>query len=852
MNEDHVPKGFASRSKSVGAVHQESAAKQSIPNTHEIQNEIGNGGVYDGFDEEGISQDSLAGNQRPLMMYDESGNAIPVPMGKFYYDNVAPNVSDDQDLKGPDTENSCMTKTAAMRLPQDRVYLTHNEAVENNKTENKENYEKDRALVEDVDDDEYEDDPEDPFANQFMRIQAPAARLKDVSRVKRDLHHDKPRRRGSMMVGLQRAVSSVRISENARSNQGLARSQSRVRVSAAKLGRLMSKTKEKKQPGEGSNENLSHSPPNLQDREKPSDLQRQDSSQRFGGLQRARESTASKPGRRQGLAAVGRMMSLKKQKGSTREVATEQRSEGAGTSDSNDRPVDIPRAQTATSTNLKGGVRSSIAQVGRMLSMQRKKPVANPRNPEVSGSQGSDIPGKMLESESINSDISLQRDRLDSKGEKQNTGAVRVGLAKMGRMMSFRKKPQNSKAVENSIEGAKESNNAVHFSPLSSSTVSSKVAENSKSSNTYGGEHDRTRPTSSATSRKESGRMNLRAAGRLLSFSRKPAGTEANRESNADGKNSNMKRAQSAPPKRDEHDSSSKGRDKLDGRASTFYYSVINSESVLECKLLESNSHIRIPVIAMAEYSGPVSQTKWFVDAFTLPHNAVRRECIDLYDVLSGMARCHGSADITRDDLNDFEDWWRVASKFFKCYFEMERTILFPWVDKIARKEMEIEMALRKMRTMKDKLQELQGKVDKLWKDKELYGAGHMFCLLYKSVDDFVPRMMNYFADQEVFLPALVRGFYRLEDRLKMDKEVVRAFMGGELTRRNREEAHHNLILLVRWISNPRQLKAWIGKNLNNNAKAMYGHWYKKFQDEHYRLVKTIRDRGRDPLAPSL
>ncbi|CDF34678.1 unnamed protein product [Chondrus crispus] len=393
------------------------------------------------------------------------------------------------------------------------------------------------------------------------------------------------------------------------------------------------------------------------------------------------------------------------------------------------------------------------------------------------------------------------------------------------------------------------------MSPLSSSTLSSNPLEGSASESDrqgQGQEGERTR-SSGNNLRKEATRMNLRAAGRLLSFSRKPPAS-------GDGQ-----KVPTFPSRKDvsvEHVDNAKGSHlglrgsepesnarKLDGRANKFFYSEISSERIRASKTLRSETHIRVPVIAMAEYSGPVSRTKWYIDGFTLPHNAVRRECIDLYEILTSMARCKGTGDITRDDINDIEDWWQTASSFFNCYFEMERTILFPWVDAAGTSDEEVQLALSKMRSLKDRLQEHLVKVDNVWNEKPLSSPEEMFALLYKAVDLFVPRLMNYFADQEVLLPTIVRGFYKLEDRTKMDKEMVNVFMGGPLTRKSKEEQHHNLILLIRWIGNPRQLRAWIGKNLNSNARAQYGNWYNQYQEHHYRFVKTLRNRSKVMLS---
>lgn len=654
---------------------------------------------------------------------------------------------------------------------------------------------------------------------------------------------------------LQRAVSIVKISNNgqaraaASSEPPPSKQLSGAQSSAGTLARAMSFSRDTKSEAQTVVED-DKTTPNVE---------------HAFGLERPRESAATRPVKRQGLSAVGRIMSINKSKGplkvSTSISTTEEensRKKRSAESGLTSQPQSSSQSNCSTSTKIGG--RAGLSQVGRMLSINRKKS-PQPANPQAAATDKLAASRNHVEPESMTSARSIDRDRHESKSDKHNNAPVRMGLAKMGRMMSLRSKKHATQHQEDS-SGAKADNESLkrsHLSPISSSTVSSNPV-GSPATDVDRQVHDGERARPSLTNlRKEATRINLRAAGRLLSFSRKPpsSGDGAHRGrtllARDDGVSEGAdktKRAQSVPAKKgDESNAGSSVGKKLDGRANKFFYSEINSDRVRMSGVLGSDTHIRVPVIAMAEYSGPVSRTKWYIDGFTLPHNVVRRECIDLYDILTSIARCKGTGDVTRDDVNDFEDWWKTASAFFNCYFEMERTILFPWVDAAGSRDWEVQLALKKMRSMKDRLQEHLVKVDQVWNEKTFKGPGQMVALIYKAVDEFVPRLMNYFTDQEVLLPAIVKGFYKLEDRLKMDKEMVNAFMGGVITRKTKEESHHNLILLIRWIGNPRQLRAWIGKNLNSNARSQYGNWYSQYQEQHYRFVKTLRTRSKMMVA---
>lgn len=858
---------LGSRSKSLGAALKERGMPRGLPMAPEVEYEIGNGDLSDSDHESDSASEDAPSGRRIAMVYDEHGNATPMPMARFYYDAVTCQESDNDDtdddggIRGQNNKGQGLTRAVAhMSSQRDRGNLSNSDSSDEDSDQRHHDSAQNEAnaFVEDAEDHEYEDESEDgqsdPYKNQFMRIQIPAAQLKDVSRVKKDLDHDKLRRRRSLRVGLQRAVSTVKIGDGNRARGAAPTAPSASRQtsghsSVGKLRRTISFSKETKTDTETKAENNMKAPEEVQAR----------------GVERPRESTATRPVKRQGLSAVGRALSITKAKGSSSSARDDgpdesKRQDRSRSSDLGSNSPRIAASQPIAANPNRTGTRAGLSQVGRILSINRKKPT--PVDFQSNSTENADGRRNAAEPVSAASDRSADRERQDCKSDRHNNAPVRMGLAKMGRMMSLRSRKHSTQNQADGIgdKGTdKDLGKKTHFSPLSSSTMSSNPVDSPGSDMDRQG-HDGDRPKMSVNNtRKEATRMNLKAAGRLLSFSRKPntsgdggqrGRTLLARDETGSEKGSMSKRALSVPPKKmaEPSNPSNTGK-KLDGRANKFFYSEINSERVRMSSLLGSDTHIRVPVIAMAEYSGPVSRTKWYIDGFTLPHNAVRRECIDLYEILASMARCQGPGDITRDDVNDLEDWWKIASSFFHCYFEMERTILFPWVDAAGARDWEVQLALKKMRSMKERLQEHLIKVDNVWSQKSSKGPGEMFALVYKAVDLFVPRLMNYFADQEVLLPAIVKGFYKLEDRLKMDKEMVNSFMGGAVTRKTKEEPHYNLILLIRWIGNPRQLRAWIGKNLNSNARAQYGNWYNQYQEQHYRFVKTLRNRSKVILA---
>lgn len=818
------PEGAANRSLSLGALVKEKRAERSTlaANTdHQSANTPLNN-EDSGSD---AASEEYPSERRVIMMHDDCGNAVPMPMAKFYYDSVkVPAADADSPVKsnpsGSVQSNVPAPATVGQSSRGDES-PAENSAIELKKP--------DGNII--VDDDEQYDESEeeeagneeDPFKNQFMRIEIPAARLKDVSRVKKDSDHDKPIKRKTIGAGLVRAISTVKLGDTNRTNRPTAgpsaNPSARQRAGVGQLGRILSLSRDKS--AKVSNERV------LSTSEGTAPV----------FLERTRESEPAKPAKRQGLAAVGRMMSLSKQKGpglSNTPVARGVDSHASSTETSSCSHIgaDRPRASTASSNTLpsKSNARASLSQVGRLLSRSKKKPVTVEQPEQV----GKEVPVPSM-------------DRERPKNEKPSHGGTRMGLAKIGRAFSFKRSNPPTPVLSGSKD--QKDTQTTQISPLSTSTIStadldSPTAEQEVST------HDRERSHSSrgANSKKSSSRMKVKAAGRMLSFSRM-VGAESRGRSllGRDVQEALEKpgRSQSVPPHAADEDGKKKKSPKEEGRGDKFTYSEVCSERVLHSGVLGSETHIRIPLITLEAYSGPVSKSKWYKDCFTLPHNAVRRECADLYNILMCMSRYAKERDISEDDLNGLEKWWKTGFAFFNCYFQMEKDVVFPWVDSAVTQNWEVQMVLKKMRNMQEKLQEQARKVDRIWDEKTFKTEGELFALVYLAVDEFVPRLMNYFADQEVLLPAIVKDFYKLDDRLKMDKDMVACFLGATSSRKNIECAHHNIILLIRWMSNPRQLRDWILKNLNNAARGAYSTWYDLFEEEHLKIMRLLCDRCR-------
>lgn len=832
--------------------------------------------AYADAEPEENSDCSAAGKPRVIMMHDENGKNKPIYMNQVYYDTVRPDAD-----KAATLPNSCPSPLSQepkrpdpsrIRKPTPQRAVRGVELSSSEEEETSPNNQSSALQSDTIDEfgdvlqtdeatgnelvetdsahevSDMKDISENKYENQFMRIQVAASELKDVSHVQKDVNHGKRKlnRRASIMAGLERVVKGV---EGER----------------ARLGPSNGDSSRSGVDGENRRADLAAG---NDDRSKNTDR----------AMERERGNQIPGTFKRQGIGAMGRMLSKNRQKstsvsgGAPRSGASQSSEQNSSSQTSlyqdslptlssiDDETIDKqakqhamvggatdrPRASEKIGNSGRGG-RAGIAQVGRMLSRNRKKSIIQATERSAREAEGINENDNHLEN----------RERPDNDVSK-----TRASLSRIGKMISFNRRHTAATGEEVGAEtkasGSIDKKNLErrHASPLSTSTVSaSSIGSPALGGPVKNAQDERDRGRNGVIGKKES-RLGIRSAGRMFSLNRRSnvssiggngtaeqkgqsvIGQEGEETEGCELDNGNHK------TKTKKAEGGSGGGQKGDARPDKFVYSEVSSPAIAESGLLGTGGtekQIRVPVIALAEFSDPLSREKWYVDGFTLPHNAVRQECIDLYEIMSALAHCNEDNDLCDDDINRFEEWWNVANGFFRCYFQMERHVLLPWVDSAGGQEWEVQLALKKMRSLKDKLENLLGKVDRVWNEKTFKTCGEMYVLIYKAVDDFVPRLMNYFVDQEVLLPAMVKEYYKKENRVEIDKQMVAAFM--EEAQNHKDAPHHNLILLVRWISKSRQLRAWLGKNLSSSCRGMYPTWFQLYEDQHVSIFNRLRTR---------
>jgi len=244
----------------------------------------------------------------------------------------------------------------------------------------------------------------------------------------------------------------------------------------------------------------------------------------------------------------------------------------------------------------------------------------------------------------------------------------------------------------------------------------------------------------------------------------------------------------------------------------------------------------------------------WVVDLFSLPHNAIRRELIDLYDMIESMEKRKRDFHVELE-LGLFFTWLRTFQRFLYTYFTFEEKVMFPWVE--SRCIMMTDLCRAMRLACKTKLKSMLNSVfkaekhlkqakkvsnvyrlprrDSIWakiglfhevsdgdrvltteQEQVYHASGSEFTadqiphVLRTVVDKFVSELMIYLRRQMKELPSLVVAAFQEDEKDKFDKRAAQ-FWFDQPGRTN------NLYILGYWI------KEIYGEKMFREWK--YDHW---------------------------
>jgi len=239
----------------------------------------------------------------------------------------------------------------------------------------------------------------------------------------------------------------------------------------------------------------------------------------------------------------------------------------------------------------------------------------------------------------------------------------------------------------------------------------------------------------------------------------------------------------------------------------------------------------REPSLHMAPYG-----QFWSMDAFSLPHNAIRRELLDCYIILYAMDVRR--LELSSKDIATFFQWWTVFVKFFDVFLDAEDDVIYPWVGSAVKLTGLLEP--KKRAKIKDHLRMILGLLTNAEQKliQMVDGGGEPIFLIKRALDKISLLTQEYFVAQERVIPRLLNSVYTLKDKRAMDRRFINYLLKSD-------QAGFNVVLVSRWLQpdvrQPKPLLEWRYDNLGPLNWTRYGVWYKQLEAKHTRIMAFFR-----------
>lgn len=250
----------------------------------------------------------------------------------------------------------------------------------------------------------------------------------------------------------------------------------------------------------------------------------------------------------------------------------------------------------------------------------------------------------------------------------------------------------------------------------------------------------------------------------------------------------------------------------------------------------------RRPAMFPAEYG---RSNSWALDVFTLPHNAIRSECVDLFNILESMHV--RSVEVSDKEMDELFSWWSVYESFVIEYFDFEADLLFPWVfvDGVANIPLpdwpvDKHGAQRKLQASLEERKEsflnLLSHINGTFELRLHVDTADIFPTLMNDVNHFVPQLLEYFQVQERYLPALINRLYKPSARDSFTRKYIAYIRRGEFPQMH-------LPMLSAWMDLAVRDR-WVRENIRGLTRFRFPRWYKRYLVEHRQIPRQFSRRS--------
>jgi hypothetical protein len=248
--------------------------------------------------------------------------------------------------------------------------------------------------------------------------------------------------------------------------------------------------------------------------------------------------------------------------------------------------------------------------------------------------------------------------------------------------------------------------------------------------------------------------------------------------------------------------------------------------------LKDDGSASRIPVLCMTDYG----VGSYGSDVWALPHNAIKRELFDMYEIVAAMRQ--GYLALTLGDVYDFRRWWRLLHIFWRQYVEIERALLDPLVTAVFEADSRQDAYHTRVVPLRDdlewisfKFEEISGYVDEF----ELLPRGRALSLICKTTDLLGFKILSVFNNQERYLAPLVESYHPPDMTLATEVKMLAMLRASQF-------GAESVVHLVRWMHPGRERDRWLAAHLGWADRSSMRKWYRAYDATHGSVVHAFRN----------
>ena len=261
---------------------------------------------------------------------------------------------------------------------------------------------------------------------------------------------------------------------------------------------------------------------------------------------------------------------------------------------------------------------------------------------------------------------------------------------------------------------------------------------------------------------------------------------------------------------------------------------LVFSQQARDNSLLQNRpAKFEFPKFALAEFGAPET---WHSDVFVLPHNAIRWEIMDLYNILSSIHARWFS--LTMLDVWQISEYWEVFEVFVGQYFEIEDQIVFPFMLNIASESTDLKRYHKVVKYNRDRLEAMLLEVGTTLELFNSWSPAEVLPKLYTQLAEYLPKLLDYMEQQENVLPGVFEQYCEPDDRALLNRAsanfIIRAANGRD-----------GIAILTRWIEDSMILQVWKNENLSSRAQSSHKRWIANLENTHVEIANNFKRRTR-------